>query len=112
MRGLRVAALFALLAPLAAPGLTGCFPDFGLGPSPEVIEAVGTVVFVELEGGFYGIVADDGARYIPRNLPMEFQQDGLRVRFRARILKEVATIYMWGQPIELLHIELVESPRL
>ena len=107
--------LLALLAFLAS-GLTSCLQEFGFGPKPEPpgtleVEATGTVVFVELEGGFYGIITDDGARYDPVNLPPEFQRDGLRVRFRARILKDTASIHMWGTPVEILHIEELESPR-
>ena len=107
--------LFALLAFLAS-GLTGCLQELGFGPKPEPpsaleVEATGTVVFVGLEGGFYGIITDEGARYDPVNLPPAFQRDGLRVRFRARILKDAAGIHMWGTPVELLHIEELGSPR-
>ena len=109
----------ALVGVVLGLGLGGCFPaqDERPGPPPEPpvetrVEGTGTVVFVELEGGFYGIVADDGARYEPLNLPVEFQQDGLRVRFRARVRKDVASVHMWGRPVELLQIEALEGPRL
>ncbi len=109
----------ALVGVVLGLGLGGCFhaQDERPGPPPAPpvetrVEGTGTVVFVELEGGFYGIVADDGARYEPLNLPAEFQQDGLRVRFRARVLKDVASVHMWGRPVELLQIEALEGPRL
>ena len=41
----------------------------------------GTVVFLEREGGLYGLLGDDGGAYEPTNLPPEFTVDGLRVRF-------------------------------
>lgn len=116
MTKLRALLVLSMILPAVGLGLIGCLHEFGFGPEPNpeppVVEGVGTVVFVELEGGFYGIVADDGARYDPLNLPSGFQKDGLRVRFRARILEDAATIHMWGRPIEILHIEAVENSRL
>ncbi len=116
MRVMRLVWLLFVMIPAVAWGLTGCLHELGFGPGsgsePKVVEGTGTVVFVDLEGGFYGIVADDGARYNPLNLPAEFQQDGLRVRFRVRIREDAATIQMWGTPVDILQIEPLESPRL
>lgn len=72
---------------------------------PDVIEGTGTVQFIDLEGGFYGIVADDGSRYDPSDLPAEFQEDGLRVEFRAERREGVVTMRMWGQVVRLIEIE-------
>ena len=74
------------------------------------IQRKGTVKHVSLEGGFYGIVGDDGRNYDPLNLPQEFQIDGLRVRFTAErghvIMKDgIATFHMWGYIVRLAHIE-------
>ncbi len=93
---------FGLVGLLA---LAGCLPKIG---PPDVFTTTGTVQFIDLEGGFYGIVADDGSHYEPFGLPSEFQIDGLRVRFTARILKDAVSIYMWGTPIEILKIEELE----
>lgn len=82
-------------------------PDVSLEDEPvpeDVVSAVGVVTYVDLEGGFYGIVVGDSARYNPTNLDPEFQEDGLEVRFRGRIQEDVMTIQMWGQPIELIEI--------
>lgn len=68
----------------------------------------GTVRFIDLEGGFYGIIGDDGKKYDPINLSREFQIDGLPVHFEAKVRDDVATIRMWGTPIEILKIEKLE----
>lgn len=74
-------------------------------PDPEdVISSTGTVRYIDLEGGFYGIVADDSTRYLPNELDAAFQQDGLRVRFRAQVREGVVTMQMWGQPVRLLDV--------
>lgn len=86
-------------------------------PEPEeVISAVGMVRYVDLEGGFYGIVAEQGVgsaneggtQYLPLNLGEAYRQDGLRVRFRAVPIDTVATIQMWGHPIEIRDIQRVD----
>jgi PKD repeat protein len=70
------------------------------------IETTGTVQFVDIDGGFFGILGDDGNRYEPINLPSDCEVVGLRVWFKARILQRA--IHMWGIPIEI--IEIVPFP--
>jgi hypothetical protein len=80
-------------------------PTGGDAPDPEdIVSGVGTIRYLDLEGGFYGIEADDGERYNPANLEEAFQEDGLRVRFRGVLQEDVVTIQMWGRPLELLGI--------
>lgn len=67
--------------------------------------STGTIQYIDLEGGFYGIVADNNEHYLPLNLPEVFRVNGLRVRFVAKIRNDVMTIYMWGTPVEILKIE-------
>lgn len=79
-------------------------------PRPEdVIEDLGTVRHVELEGGFYGIVADDGTRYLPDSLDEAYREDGLRVRFRAEEREGAMTTQMWGTPVTILEIMRLEE---
>jgi inhibitor of cysteine peptidase len=65
----------------------------------------GTITYVSLEGGFFGIVGDDGKNYLPLNLDKQYEQDGLRVAFEYEPVKDVATIQMWGEPVNLTFIE-------
>jgi hypothetical protein len=81
--------------------LLGCISDRGV----DQIKTDGTVRFISLEGGFYGIVADDGTRYEPVNLKEEFRVDGLRVRFTAKPAMDQVSFQMWGLRIEILTIE-------
>jgi len=69
-----------------------------------LIHGKGTVVYLSFEGGFYGIVGDDGKNYDPINLPQEFKVDGLRVKFTANITNHVS-FHMWGYVVQLLSIE-------
>lgn len=90
-----------LLVALTVATLVGCGRE-------EAISGTGTVKFVELEGGFYGIVGDDGKKYDPINLEQTYQEDGLRVRFQAKIRQDISSIHMWGTIIELTKIETLK----
>lgn len=66
------------------------------------------VRWISLEGGFCGLVAEDGARYLPVNLPEEYKKDGLKIKVRGKIRTNVATVYMWGTPLEIIEIEVLD----
>jgi len=68
------------------------------------IETTGTVTWVPLEGGFYGIIADDGAQYDPLNLPENYSQDGLRIRFAAVEEPDVVSFHMWGMFVTITEV--------
>jgi hypothetical protein len=91
--------LFLLL--VACPALSGPLPP---AKDAAPLQREATVVFVQLEGGFYGLVTADGHRYDPTNLPESMRRDGLKVQFTARPLLRTAGTHMWGQRIELLDI--------
>jgi heat shock protein HslJ len=67
----------------------------------EGFSAAGTVRFIELEGGFFGIITPAGDNYLPANLPVEFQVDGIQVTFTAHEEQDIATTAMWGTPIRI-----------
>jgi hypothetical protein len=68
-----------------------------------LIHGKGTVVLAGIEGGFYGIVGDDGKNYDPINMPQEFKIPGLRVQFTAN-LTNYLSYHMWGSIVKLLSI--------
>ncbi len=104
-RGSSPRAARAILVGLGLAILVGGCLFNGDDTAEGTVEGTGTVQYQNLEGGFFGIVADDGARYDPVNLPEELRQDGLRVRFRGRLLKEGVSIHMWGAMVELERTE-------
>ncbi len=68
------------------------------------ISAIGTVKYISLEGGFYGITTDDNKNLDPLNLPKEFQVDGKRISFKYVEKKDMASIHMWGTIVEIIEI--------
>jgi phosphodiesterase/alkaline phosphatase D-like protein len=73
----------------------------------EYVSGTGTIVFLRFEGRFYGIFSDDGGYYDPINLSQEFQVEGLRICFVAKICKGLAGLHMWGSLIEIVAIERI-----
>jgi L-ascorbate metabolism protein UlaG (beta-lactamase superfamily) len=66
----------------------------------------GQIKHITIEGGFYGIIGDDGQKYDPVNLANEFKKDGLRVRFAVKEKEGVAGFHMWGKIVEIVSIEV------
>ncbi len=94
--------LGAFLTLLLAVFAAGCHSDATVEGTP--ISGVGTIRYVQLEGGFFGIVADGGERYLPENLDKDFQQDRLRVSFEG-VLTDRPNFAMWGRTLHLNKIE-------
>lgn len=69
------------------------------------ITATGTIRFLNISGGFWGIVGDDGKNYDPMGLAPSFQKEGLRVRFEAKPETDMMSSRMWGTIVTLIHIE-------
>ena len=99
-----VVILFLLLTIVV--GASGC--SFG-GRDGSVVSKMGTLKYIDLNGWFYGIVSDDGEEYEVVNLGPNFQEDGLRVRFDAKILNNTNSVHMWGTVVELTNIEKIEG---
>ncbi len=94
------------LGPIAALG--GCHNPSPADSKTGAIPAqtvTGTVCYMDVEGGFYGIVTDDGKKLDPVNLPQEFQKDGLRIRARVEPLHDRVSIRMWGTPVRIIEFQ-------
>ncbi len=71
----------------------------------DLVAFIGMIQYVELEGGFFGIVAEDGRKFFPQYLDSSFKKDGLSVRVSGKLDKEVFGIQMWGTPFTVSVIE-------
>jgi hypothetical protein len=75
----------------------------------QPIKTSGTIKHQGLEGGFWGIVGDDGQNYDPQNLAAEFQKEDLRVSFEAETKPDAASFHMWGTIVEIKSIKKLGS---
>jgi len=69
-------------------------------------EYKGTIHFLNLEGGFYGIITDKGIKLLPMNLAKAYQKAGAIVKVKGEIV-DVMTIQQWGTPFKIAEIEIL-----
>ncbi len=67
----------------------------------------GTVVYVELSGGFWGIEGDDARQWLPVGMPNAIKKKGLKVKIKGKEPEDYMSIFMWGTPIEIQSYELI-----
>lgn len=83
-------------------------PPIVVVPIYPTIFSTGEVQYIDIEGGFYGIITDDGEHYEPNNLASEFMVDDLQISFKAKIMEDQVSFHMWGTIIEILEIEVLD----
>lgn len=69
------------------------------------MKVTGTLVFEDLEGGFWGIVSSDGNRYeIENAIPSDLAKAGLKVK--AKVEKTGGVSFrQWGYPVKVTSIK-------
>ena len=98
--------LIALAALVGGTALIGCDST---GPKKSAAAAAtvatisnsGTVVFRDKDGGFYGILTDNGGQYEPKNLSARYCSDGLRISFSGQLDTAQLGEHQWGNPVEI-----------
>ncbi|MBC8043144.1 MAG: hypothetical protein IAF08_06840 [Rhizobacter sp.] len=90
---------------LLAVLVQGCNTSTTAIENGDSVSGIGTITYLNFEGGFYGIVADGEKKYDPVSLPEEFKQDGLKVKFDAQIKRGAMSIRQWGKIVEIRKIE-------
>lgn len=69
----------------------------------------GTVKYIELEGGFYGIITDENESLDPINLGAVFQSDGKRIEFTYKVRSDLVSFHMWGKIVELQSVKEINN---
>lgn len=83
---------------------------FSPAMAAEEVTFTGKVTRVDLEGGFWGIVAQDGTKYDPMNLAPEFHKDGMAVAVKGVLRNDVMSMRMWGKILEIKKIKALVVP--
>jgi len=82
---------------------SGQAPSRSEGEHAQVV--TGTVRHIDLEGGFYGIVTDEGAKLDPVNLPEEYRKDGVRIEARVVEIRGRVSTHMWGKLVRIIEFK-------
>ncbi len=83
----------------------------GISLSQDIVNTTGKIEYFPFEGGFYGIIGDDGNNYDPMNLPAEYQKENCKVKFKGIIRTDVMSVHNWGIILELKDIELLNEEK-
>lgn len=71
-------------------------------------KVVGTVVYIDLEGGFWAVKGDDGVTYDPVDgLPAAFRKQNLRVSMVVRMRPDLVGTHQVGPLVEIVQIEAI-----
>ena len=71
----------------------------------STISVGGTVVFRDKDGGFFGILTDNGGQYEPANLDPQYHTDGLRVKITGKLDSTRLGTHNWGNPIQIDRVQ-------
>ncbi|MFA3789825.1 hypothetical protein AB6T38_01775 [Aliiglaciecola sp. SL4] len=69
---------------------------------PEMLTITGTIVYKGMEGGFFGLDANDGKKYMPRGMNKEMLKNGMIVQVKGYILTDVLTFQQYGQVLKVV----------
>jgi len=67
----------------------------------------GTIHYLNLEGGFYGIVTDKGEKLLPIGLEKKYFVDGTVISFSGNYKEGMMTIQQWGKPFRVEKVQLI-----
>jgi heat shock protein HslJ len=73
-------------------------------PGISQVTGNGIVIYEDIEGGFFGVISDEGRRFLPRALPEYLKVNGTAVSYEFRTEPDVVSSFMWGEPVEILSI--------
>ncbi|MDO6445206.1 hypothetical protein Q4493_05395 [Colwellia sp. 1_MG-2023] len=70
------------------------------------------IKYVNVEGGFYGLITHSGDKLLPLNLDKAFKQDGAVVNIQGEKMENMMTIQQWGKPFKITNIKLIKAGRV
>jgi hypothetical protein len=73
------------------------------------IQILGKIIYLPIEGGFWGIESEDGKKYFPtEGLPPPFQKENIQIKATIVPSPEF-NAYMWGKAVRIKAIEKVSD---
>lgn len=70
-------------------------------------EVTGKVVYQNLEGGFWGIIDEQGNQYLPVNMPEQLKYKDRTVSVVIQPIEDGAGAAMWGRPVRIVSFTTV-----
>jgi hypothetical protein len=68
----------------------------------------GRTQFIDLAGGFWAIISEDGQKWRPSEMPKPLQEPDLLVSVTAETFEDAVSFFMWGVEIDIHGYELLK----
>jgi hypothetical protein len=65
----------------------------------------GTISYQNLGTGFWGITDSKGNEWRPIHMPDQLKVKGATVTCTIRLIEDEVSIFMWGQPVEIISFQ-------
>ncbi|GAC13532.1 hypothetical protein [Aliiglaciecola lipolytica] len=75
----------------------------------EMLTITGTIVHKNLEGGFFGLDANDGKKYMPKGMNKELLRHGMIVQVKGYVLSDVLTFQQYGEVLKVVEAIKVDD---
>lgn len=88
-----------------------CFSSAQL-QAVEIISSSAELSYIDLEGGFYGLITPKGEKYVPLNLPFALKNataTPITVQIQATKAEQTIGIMQWGTYINLNRISVLPN---
>lgn len=69
------------------------------------MKITGTIKYISLEGGFWGIISNSGQQFLPVNLPISFQVHGTPITCNYKQANHMDSFINWGERIQIISFE-------
>jgi hypothetical protein len=67
-----------------------------------------TVMYLDFEGGFFGLVGKDGKKLLPMNLAKKFKVNGSILKVKGHVVEGMMTTQQWGTVFKVTEVELIK----
>ena len=65
----------------------------------------GTIQYQDISTGFWGVIDEQGRKWRPICLSEDRKVNGKKVKMKIKPLQVEASIFMWGEPMEVVEVE-------
>tara|TARA_B100002049_G_C15943244_1_gene317272 strand:- start:278 stop:712 length:435 start_codon:yes stop_codon:yes gene_type:complete len=72
----------------------------------------GTIVYKEMEGGFYALITKDGGRFTLHGIKEKYRQNGLVVKVTGKQQPDLMTITQFGTVFQVEDIVIVDDSKV
>ena len=72
----------------------------------------GSIIYKELEGGFFAFITESGDRFTLHGLDEEYHQNGLIVEIEGVTKPEMMTITQFGTVLEVLNVKVLDTSKV